>query len=174
MCVVTETGVETTYGELISSSLSFASGFQTVAGLYPGSTVLIFSPNISLYPTLLFAAEAAGITATTANSGYTAEEMGHQLMDCGASVILVGSDLVDVARDACKLAGFNEDRVYVLPGTDGKVNTKGLKSYELLRGKKDFKPVKIPEKDLATRIACEYTYLSNATSSKEKVTDSVL
>lgn len=71
-------------------------------------------------------------------------------------MILVSSDLVKVAREACKLAGLREDVIWVLPGVDGKVKVeRGMKSYERLRGKDGFEPVKFSKEELNTSLACE-------------------
>lgn len=58
------------------------------------------------------------------------------------------------------------ERIFVLPGIDGKVNTRGLKSYELLKGNKNFKPVQFDEGDLTKRIA--FLPYSSGTTSKPK------
>ena len=126
-------------------------GYRDWTGALIGS---LYSPNSLLYPVMVFAAAASGITISTANSSYTAHELAHQLSEASASLVLVGSDLVDVAREAAKEIGLGEDRIYVLPGVDGTVNTKGLKSYESLRGEV-IAPMKITADKLMTSAACE-------------------
>lgn len=140
---------------MMDTSLSLASGLTNAAGLRPRDTICIFAPNSTLYPHLLFAGQAAGLTVSTANSSYTAGELEHQLTTSSASVLLVGSDLVSVAKEAAKAAGVKESNIYVLPGVDGKVVTGGLKSWEALKGKPGFEPVKMSQKDLETAVACE-------------------
>lgn len=154
----TETGATVTYAQLVTDSLRFASGFTQVAGLKAGDTALIFSGNSILYPSLLFGGQAAGITMSTANASYTGPELAHQLHDSGAKVLLVSSDNLDIAMEAAKVCNFSPNHIYVLPGGDGIVRTKGLKTYELLRGDKAFKPVQIPS--LTKSVACEYAHRS--------------
>lgn len=113
-----------------------------------------------------FLAQAAGVTVSTANAGYTAPELAHQLQDSSAKVVLVSSDVVDVARAAAKEIGFPEDRIYVLPGSDGKVVTGGLKSYELLRGEDGFAPVEFNQEELTTSVA--FLPYSSGTTSRPK------
>lgn len=155
---------------MIATSLSFASGLTHSAKLTPGSTILLFSPNSTLYPALLFAGQAAGLTVSTANSSYTPSELSHQLEVSGAEILLVGSDLVDTAREAAKERGIKEDKIYVLPGVDGKVVVpKGLRSYAELKdveGGKKFKPVQLTEEQSTTRVA--YLPFSSGTTGKGK------
>lgn len=162
--------LQTTYAQLIQTSLSFASGLTHSASLKPGSTILLFSPNSTLYPSLLFAGQAAGLTVSTANSSYTSSELSHQIEVSGAEVLLVGSDLVAVAREAAKERGLKEDRIYVLPGVDGKVEVpKGLRSYlelEDTKGGSSFKPVHFTEEQTRTRVA--YLPFSSGTTGKGK------
>ena len=112
------------------------------------------SPNSSLYPVLVFAGAASGITISTANSAYLAHELAHQISEASAVLILVASEIAGVARDAVKELGMSEDLIYVLPGVDGNIVTGGLKSYLELRGE-EAAPVKIPEDELTSRAACK-------------------
>lgn len=96
------------------------------------------------------------MTVTTANSSYTTSELVHQIQVSDASVLLVGSDILAVAREAAKETGINENKIYVLPSADGKVHPNGLQSFEKLRGNSNFKPVTFTEQELAENIACEW------------------
>lgn len=118
-----------------------------------------------------FAGQAAGLTVSTANSGYTSPELAHQLRDSSASVMLVSLDLLSTAIGAAKECNFDLQRIYVLPGTPGLSSTAegdlmGCKSYECLRGRKEFKPVVIPVKDLTKRVA--FLPYSSGTTSRPK------
>jgi acyl-CoA synthetase (AMP-forming)/AMP-acid ligase II len=162
--------LQTTYAQLISTSLSYASGLTNSAHLSPGCTILLFSPNSTLYPSLLFAGQAAGLTVSTANSSYTPSELSHQIEVSGAEILLVGSDLVGVAREAAKERGLKEDKIYVLPGVDGKVVVpQGLRSYVQLQdieGGQTFQPVQFTEEQTRTRVA--YLPFSSGTTGKGK------
>ncbi|KAK4706193.1 4-coumarate--CoA ligase, partial [Phenoliferia sp. Uapishka_3] len=159
------TGVQTTYAELKEESLRFSDGLRRIARLSSDDTILIFSPNSSLYPIISLAAVASSITISTANSSYTPHELAHQLSEASAVLMLVGSDLIDVAVAAAKEVGMSEDRIYVLPGVDGTVAAKGLRSYLELRGEV-VKPVAIRETELKTRAA--FLPFSSGTTSKPK------
>lgn len=103
---------------------------------------------------------------STANSSYVKTELVHQIKISGATLILAGSDMLQVARDAAKETGINEDKIYVLPSADGKVNADGLQSYEKLVGKPDFKPVTFTKEELEKNIA--YLPFSSGTTGAGK------
>ncbi|GAA5939419.1 acyl--CoA ligase [Sporobolomyces koalae] len=149
------TGNKTTYAQLRESSLEFASGFTSAAGLKRRDTILIFAPNSVLYPALVFGGQAAGLVVSTANSSYTATELAHQVELASAKILLVGADLVNVAKAAAKECGIPEGHIYVLPGVDGKLPTQleGLRSYEELKGSKSFKPVEYTEAQVKNELA---------------------
>jgi acyl-CoA synthetase (AMP-forming)/AMP-acid ligase II len=150
------TGQKTTYGQLRDLSLQIASGLTNV-GLKRGDTVLIFSPNSALYPALIFGGEAAGLTVSTANSAYNASELSHSLKLADAKVMLVGGDLLEVAKETAKQSGMDEKNIFVVPGVAGKLpsNMGKARSYEELLGSKDFKPVKYTEEQAKKQVARE-------------------
>ncbi|GAA5975414.1 hypothetical protein JCM5350_006472 [Sporobolomyces pararoseus] len=147
-------GKKTTYGELRDLSLQIASGLSK-AGLKRGDTVLIFSPNSTLYPALIFGGEAAGITVSTANSAYTLTELAHCLKLSEAKVMLVAADLLEIAKETAKQTGMDEKNIFALPNISGKVPTDigKARNWEELLGSKDFKPVKFSEKEAKTQVA---------------------
>lgn len=152
------TGVETSYGQLIDSSLKLAHGLVHLAGLKPQQTVGIFSPNTSLYCSIIFGAQAAGLTVSTANSSYTAVEVAHQLKSGSASLLFVSEDLISVAHEAILLAKLDL-KVYILPGVGSEHVASelphGYKSYTELLGSKKLVPVKLTKEQLKTAVACE-------------------
>lgn len=100
---------------------------------------------------------------STANSSYTSTELAQQIETSSAVLILASSDLLDVAKGAVKEAGLSEKQIYVLPGVDGKVVAKGLKSYEELKADASgFKPVTFTEEQQKKDIA--YLPFSSGTS----------
>ena len=100
-----------------------------------------------------------GVTVSTANPGYTAEEFSHSLSLSNAEIIFVYSDsaLIKTALEACKIANI-QPNIYLLPGADGGME-KGFKSWDELQGEANsgFKAVKLSEEELKTRIACTCT-----------------
>ncbi|GAA5915766.1 hypothetical protein JCM6882_003851 [Rhodosporidiobolus microsporus] len=163
------TGTETTYGQLRSSSLRLADGLTRVAGLKRGDTVLVFSPNSTLYPVLLFGSQAAGLIASTANAGYTPSELAHQLEVSGASVVLAAAELLETTQKAVKEVGLGMDRVFVLPDAKGELPAKlpaGARSWKELDGRDGFEPVAFTEKQAKEDIA--YLPFSSGTTGKGK------
>jgi hypothetical protein len=107
----------------------------------------------------LFGGQAAGLTVSTANSGYLPHELAHQIRNSEAKLIITSSDLLPITLKALQEKDVNvkADRVFVMPGMDGKVAIDGgAKSWEELKGKKGFKPIKkTDKKGVTTFPACE-------------------
>ncbi len=85
----TNQGATITYDELDTMSRDFAAYLQKVAGLVKGDRVAIMLPNLLQYPVALFGALRAGCIVVNTNPLYTAPELEHQLVDSGASAIIV-------------------------------------------------------------------------------------
>ena len=99
------------------------------------------------------AIQAAGLVATLANPTYTQKEVLHQLHDSSAKLVLVGSDLLQLATGAAKEAGLADNRIYALPGMDGKLKA-GTQTYEKLISRNLWKHEPVRGADL-DRAACE-------------------
>jgi long-chain acyl-CoA synthetase len=82
-------GVEMTYGLLERLSRDFAAFLQAEAGVGRGERVAIMLPNLLQYPVTLFGALRAGGVVVNVNPLYTAAELGRQLSDSGATVVVV-------------------------------------------------------------------------------------
>ncbi|CEQ40651.1 SPOSA6832_02293 [Sporobolomyces salmonicolor] len=159
---------QTSYGLLVEESLRFADGLTRVAGLHRGQTILIFSPNSALYPILVFAAQAAGLVVSTANSSYTATELAHQITLSSADLVLAGADLVLTAKEAIKKADLKESALFVLPDVNGKMpqHLNSFRSYQSLRGEKSFKPVSFTKEQAQNQLA--YLPFSSGTTGQAK------
>jgi acyl-CoA synthetase (AMP-forming)/AMP-acid ligase II len=104
------------YAELERSVHSFAAGLAA-RGFAKGDTFGIYMPNLPEYAVAFHGVVAAGGRCTTANPLYTARELGHQLADSGASMLLTIPAFLDVALEAAAEAGVGE--VFVLGDADG-------------------------------------------------------
>ena len=82
-------GVSITYGELDRESRAFGAFLQKGLGLAKGERVAIMLPNLLQYPVALFGALCAGLAVVNVNPMYTPRELEHQLIDSGASAIVV-------------------------------------------------------------------------------------
>src|SRR5688500_2335354 len=78
-----------TYGELDTLSRRFAAYLLGELKLKKGDRVAIMMPNCLQYPIATFGVLRAGLTVVNTNPMYTARELKHQLVDSGASAILV-------------------------------------------------------------------------------------
>lgn len=77
------------YGGLEQYTRNCAAYLQQELGLGKGDIVAIMMPNLLQYPVAIFGALRAGVTVTNINPLYTPRELKHQLIDSGATVIVI-------------------------------------------------------------------------------------
>ena len=82
-------GAQISYAELDDASRAFAAYLQHTLGLGKGARVALMMPNLLQYPVAMFGVLRAGLVAVNVNPLYTATELAHQLLDSGASAIVV-------------------------------------------------------------------------------------
>ena len=82
-------GKTLTYREIDRLSAQFAAYLLGELKLKKGDRVAIMMPNCLQYPIATFGILRAGLTVVNTNPMYTARELKHQLVDSGASAILV-------------------------------------------------------------------------------------
>jgi long-chain acyl-CoA synthetase len=81
-------GAAISFSELEELSRAFGAWLQH-AGLGKGERIALMMPNLLQYPVALFGALRAGCTVVNTNPLYTARELQHQLIDSGATAIVV-------------------------------------------------------------------------------------
>lgn len=77
-----------TYGQLDVASAAMGAWLQS-RGLQPDARVAIMLPNIPQFPVTMSGILRAGYTCVNVNPLYTARELEHQLVDSGATVIVI-------------------------------------------------------------------------------------
>ena len=82
-------GRSITYAELDTYSKQFAAYLLGELKLKKGDRVAIMMPNCLQYPIATFGILRAGLTVVNTNPMYTPRELKHQLVDSGASAIIV-------------------------------------------------------------------------------------
>jgi len=92
-------GATITYGELDRLSCDIGAYLQA-RGLRKGDRVAIILPNLLQYPVALFGALRAGMVVVNVNPLYTASELEHQLVDSGATAIIVLENFAYTAERA--------------------------------------------------------------------------
>jgi long-chain acyl-CoA synthetase len=85
----TNMGRSITYGDLDRLSATFAAFLVNDLRLAKGDRVAIMMPNLLQYPIAIMAVLRAGLTVVNVNPMYTPRELKHQLVDSGASAIIV-------------------------------------------------------------------------------------
>ena len=96
-------GKTLTYAEIDTQSRQFAAYLLGDLKLKKGDRVAIMMPNCLQYPIAIFGILRAGLTVVNVNPMYTPRELKHQLIDSGASALLVidnfGSTVQEVVAD---------------------------------------------------------------------------
>ena len=82
-------GKTLTYAEIETLSRHFAAYLLGELKLKKGDRVAIMMPNCLQYPIAIFGILRAGLTVVNVNPMYTPRELKHQLIDSGASALLV-------------------------------------------------------------------------------------
>ncbi len=77
------------YAQIDALSQQFAAYLLHELKLKKGDRVAIMLPNVLQYPIAIFGVLRAGLTVVNTNPMYTARELRHQLVDSGASAIVV-------------------------------------------------------------------------------------
>jgi acyl-CoA synthetase (AMP-forming)/AMP-acid ligase II len=93
------TGRTLTYAELERETRALAAGL-TDRGIGAGDVVALCAPNMPEYALVFHAVASIGAVVTTINPAYTAEEMGFQLRDAAASMVVVAEPFAQRAREA--------------------------------------------------------------------------
>lgn len=110
-------GGETTYRELVERIDALA-GWLASHDAGPGTTAGLFCPNIPAFAVVFHGILRAGAAVTTVNALYTADEVGRQLSDAGASWLFTVSPFLERAQAAAQAAGIPAERLVVLDGGD--------------------------------------------------------
>ena len=92
-------GRSITYAEVDKYSKQFAAYLLGELKLKKGDRVAIMMPNCLQYPIAVFGVLRAGLTVVNTNPMYTARELKHQLVDSGASVILVFDNFANTVQE---------------------------------------------------------------------------
>ncbi len=99
-------GRSLTYTEVDRHSRSFAAYLQKIARLAKGERLAIMLPNVLQYPIAMFAALRSGLVVVNTNPLYTAPELEHQLVDSGATAILVLENFAHVVQKVLPRTGL--------------------------------------------------------------------
>ena len=88
-------GAELSFSDLEYLSRNFAAALQDM-GMEQGDRIALMMPNLLQYPVALFGALRAGLVVVNTNPMYTARELRHQLLDSGATAIVVVENFASV------------------------------------------------------------------------------
>lgn len=120
-------GTETSYAQLVAQIDAFA-GALAARGAETGTVLGLLCPNIPAFATVFHGSLRLGVTVTTINALYTAEEIAKQLKDAGATWFVTISALLPQAKAAAAEVGIPDERLIVLDGAEGHPNLRELLS----------------------------------------------
>jgi len=86
------------FSEIDRLARNFSAYLQKTARLAKGERFAIMLPNVLQYPIAMFAALRSGLIVVNTNPLYTAPELEHQLIDSGATAILVLENFAHVVQ----------------------------------------------------------------------------
>ena len=96
----TNLGHTLSFGDVERLSSDLASTLRNGLGLEAGERVAIMLPNLLQYPVAVLGTLRADLVAVLVNPLYTARELRHQLVDSGATVLIVLDNFGSVAAEA--------------------------------------------------------------------------
>ncbi|KAF0561670.1 acetyl-CoA synthetase-like protein [Gigaspora margarita] len=157
------TGKSYNFGEFKHESKKFAADLQEQFGFKQGNVLAIVSPNQVDYPIVLLGTIAAGGKVTVANPKCTAIELSYQLIDSGASVLIVHPECLDVSIEASFDAKIPTSRILLF----GDKEIKEYKPYcSILIGDHEIEPVSYTPEEAKSTTA--YLLYSSGTTGKPK------
>jgi long-chain acyl-CoA synthetase len=87
------------YTDLLDTSARMASLLRTL-GVNPGDRVALQLPNVPAFPIACYGALLAGATVVPMNPLLKAREVAYYLRDSGATVVVVGAQMAEAAKEA--------------------------------------------------------------------------
>ncbi|KAI0275165.1 hypothetical protein BC834DRAFT_851417 [Gloeopeniophorella convolvens] len=91
-----------------------ANGLSRKWDIKEDEVVCLYAPNHMDYPTIFWALHRLGAISTNSNPSYTVEELTHQLRLTKATTIIVPTQFLKNATDACKEVGLPQERIVIL------------------------------------------------------------
>lgn len=137
-------GTTLTYTQTATLVNQFTSYLQNVLKLQKGERVAIMMPNVLQYPVAVFGVLQAGGVVVNVNPLYTPRELAHQLIDSGATAIIVLENFAHTVEKVLDQTSLKQvivasmgDMLGWLKGT--------LVNFMLRKVKKMVKPFNIPQ-----------------------------
>lgn len=137
-------GTTLTYTQTATLVNQFTSYLQNVLKLQKGERVAIMMPNVLQYPVAVFGVLQAGGVVVNVNPLYTPRELAHQLIDSGATAIIVLENFAHTVEKVLEQTSLKQvivasmgDMLGWLKGT--------LVNFMLRKIKKMVKPFHIPQ-----------------------------
>lgn len=145
-----DTGRSYNYTQIRALSIAFGRGLIKTHSWSKGDVLAFYSPNSIDTPVLNLGLHWAAGVASPANPTYTVEELGRQLKDCGARMVVTQVAYLDSVLQAMKEVGLGRESVLLM----GDERREGFRHWtEVAREGEGLstigKPAIEPKKDLA-------------------------
>lgn len=133
------------------TAASFGLGLKDFWGWQKGDVLALFTPNCVDTPAVIWGCHWAGGIVTTANPGYTVDELAFQLRDAGAKALVTQRKFLETAQEAAKKIGIPQDRIILMGDEkDRSMKFKHFRSiYKTVENSKYRRSRLNPKKDLA-------------------------
>lgn len=103
-----------TWQQTRDATITFGTGIRSNWDWKKDEVLMLFTPNCIDTPAVMWGTIWAGGTISTANPGYTVDELAFQLKDSGATAIATQMAMLNVAVEAAKRVGISDDRIILI------------------------------------------------------------
>lgn len=145
------TGRSYSYAQVKSTAIDFGKGLRALWDWQKGDVLALYTPNSIDTPAVMWGCHWAGGIVTTANPGYTVDELAFQLKDSGAKAVVTQLPFLKTAREAASKVGIPDDHIVILGHErDATSAVKHFTSIRNISGTSRYRRVKMnPAEDLA-------------------------
>jgi 4-coumarate--CoA ligase len=95
-----------TYAQVRSTAIDFGKGMKSEWNWQKGDVLTLYTPNCIDTPAIIWGTHWAGGVLSSANPGYTTDELAFQLKDARSKALVTQTPLLKAACMAAKKAGI--------------------------------------------------------------------
>ena len=122
-------GREYSFNEIDETTAKFSSALNRM-GLQKGDVLAICAPNCPEYAVAFFGSLASGVTVSTCNPTYTANELAYQFKNSGSKAVVTVPETLATVQKAAEDAGT--EKIIVISSDSARPTSSGVFSYQNL------------------------------------------